>query len=133
MGAINLASVMDAIANTITEAGVTDRAYAWPVESVSPPCVVVGYPKELDFDVTFTRGSDRALFPVYVIVGKVSDRSARDVLSNVITGATGIKDALDGDLGGEVSTARVQDCQIEDVNVAGVAYLAAVFTLEVYT
>lgn len=133
MAAINLAAVMDAIADTITGAGVMDRAYAWPAETVSAPCAVVGYPGDIEFDVAYNRASDQATFPVWLIVGKASDRSARDAVSALITGATGIKEAIDGTLGGAVQTARLTTLRVEEVTVNGVAYLAAVAQIEVYS
>jgi hypothetical protein len=133
VSALNVSSVMDAIAARIVAAGVTTRAYAWPTGSIQPPCAIVGYPEELEFDATFGRGSDRAVFPVWMVCGNVSDRSARDVLSGYITGGTGIKDALDGTLGGAVQTARVTDCQVEKLPIGAVEYIAAKFMIEVYS
>lgn len=128
-----MAAVMDALAARILAAGVTTRAHAWPVGAVQPPCAIVGYPEEIEFDATFGRGSDRAVFPVWMVCGNVSDRTARDVLSGYITGATGIKDALDGNLGGVVQTARVTDCQIEKTTIGAVEYIAARFQIEVFS
>jgi hypothetical protein len=124
---------MDGIKATLESEGVTKRAYEWPTESVNPPCAVVGYPTTLEFDTVFQRGGDRAVIPVWILVGKVSDRTARDELSTLITGATGVKDALDGDLGGACQTARVTDCTVETVAIAGVNYLSARFDVEVYS
>lgn len=133
MSAIDLAATMDAIADTLVVENVTDRAFAWPVQQVQPPCAVVGYPTRMEFDSTFRRGSDLAVFPVWIVVGLVHDRSARDVLSAYLTGVTGVKDALDGDLGGVVQTARVTDCQVETVTIGGTEYLSARFSVECYT
>jgi hypothetical protein len=135
MSALDLSAVMDAIADTIRTANVTERVYEWPTESVTEPCAVVGYPRdeEIDFDVTYGRGSDRAVFPVYLLVGKVSDRTARDRLSALLTGATGLKDHVDGTLGGVVQTARLITVGIEEITVGAVKYLAAVAKIEVYT
>lgn len=132
MAVINLSSVMDAIADAVVPT-VTKRAYAWPVDSITVPCVVVGYPEELDFDMTFVRGSDRAVFPVYFVVGRATDRVARDQLSAVISGASGIKEVLDTSLSEVAQASRTTDCKITTMSVAGVEYIAAVFSLEVYT
>jgi hypothetical protein len=131
MATIDLGAVMDAIAETLTE-NVTVRVYPWPTDSPQIPCVVIGYPEEIDFDATFNRGSDKATFPLYYMAGKVSDRTARDQLSDIITGATGFKDALDGDLDGAVNSAYVVNCKIQELSVNGVNYLTARFDLEIY-
>jgi hypothetical protein len=133
MGAINLAGVMDALAARLVTADVTERAYAWPADNVQPPCAVIGYPEDIEFDATFGRGSDVAVFPVWFLVGKVSERTARDRLSAIVTGATGIKNALDGGYPSYIQTARVQNCRPAPVTVAGVEYLAARFDVEVYS
>lgn len=132
MAELNMSATMDAIAATALASGLIKRAYQ-PGEAVQPPCLLVDYPSSIDFDATFGRGSDKATFPFFVCCGKASERTARDVLSAYIAGATGMKDALDGNLGGVVQTARVTDCQINTMTIAGVEYIGARFELEVYS
>lgn len=129
--AMNLSAVMEAIANTLIE-DVHTRTYSWPIENPTVPCMVVAYP-EIDFDFTFDRGSDRAEFPVYYVAGKVSDRNTRDELSNIITGANGVKEALSGTLGGVVQSADVTRCAITEITFNGTAYAAAEFTVDIIT
>lgn len=133
MSAIDLAAIMDAITDTLTTGGRTENMYPYPAESIETPAVIVGYPPSIDFDVTFTRGSDRATFPVWFVVGRNEGRDARDALSAIIAGANSIKAILDGTLGGAVQTARVTDCKPDFIEVAGVPYLAAAFNVEVYS
>lgn len=133
MAAIDLAAVMDAIANTAVAGEVVERAYPWPTLEVSPVCLIVGYPTELNFDTTMARGSDRATFPVWIVCGKAEARTTRDVVTAYITGATGVKDVLDGNLGGAVQSARVMSMVMENANIAGIDYLAARFDLDVLT
>lgn len=133
MAEINVGATMQAIADVAKASGLIKRTYGWPIDNAEPPCLVVDYPSEIDFDQTFGRGSDKAVFPFYILCGLASDRAVRDVVSKYIAGATGLKDALDGTLGGVVQTARVTDCQIQKVTLAGVDYLAAKFQIEVYS
>lgn len=130
-----LSTVMDAIAAELIADGVTARAHAYPIPNPIPPCAIVGYPTKLDYDFTFhalgTAGKIEALFPIWFVVGRVLDKDARDKLSAVITGATGIKESLDGNLGLTVDTADVIDCQVETISIAGEDYLTARFELEV--
>lgn len=128
---MDLSAVMDAIAGAITDAGILDRAYPYPADSVTVPCAVVGYPAVIDFDMTMRGGSDRAEFPVYLLVGKPSEKSARDRLAAFVKNATGIKSVLDGDLGGTVQSARLTDLKVETVTVSGVDFLSATGTVEV--
>jgi len=134
MSEIDLGVTMDALAAKLEDGGVSKRIYAWPVDSVAPPAVVIGYPTALDFDVTFGRGSDRAVFPIYFVAGRISDRTTRDALSVIVTGANSIKTALDGPLSSTLGgTVRVTDCQVQEVTVGSISLLAAVFSTEVVT
>lgn len=131
MAQLDLGAVMDSIAALVQDSGW--RAYAWPSDSVSVPCAVVGYPENIDFDTTFVRGSDSAVIPLWFVVGRTSDRTARDEISRVITGANSIKETLDGDLSGAVQTARVTDCQVEEITIEGIKYISAKFLIEILT
>ncbi|MGA7271618.1 MAG: hypothetical protein WB239_11145 [Acidimicrobiia bacterium] len=115
---MNLSTAMDAIAAAFTAAGV--RAYAWPKDGVAAPCVVVGYPDEINLNLAFGRSGNEAKFPIYLVVGKVNEESSRDSLTSLLTAA---KTALDG-VGGDL-TARV-----ESVSIGGVEYLAAVLMID---
>lgn len=134
MGVFELAGVMDAIADAAIAAEVVDRVYEWPTSTPAPPCLVVGYPTAVTFDVTMQRGHDRATFPVWVICGRADERTARDVLSSYVSdGGNRVKTALDGDLGGAVSSARVQSVGFELMTMGGVEYISAAFELDVLT
>lgn len=136
MAALNLASTMDALAAKLVASSVAaKRVYAQPEESVAPPCVVIGYPDDIEYDQTFGRGSDRAEFPVWFLVGKVTGKASRDALSAVITGAASVKDVLDGALtvGANVATVRVTGAKPESIKFGDVEYLSARFDCEVVT
>ena len=105
------------------------NAYAWPVESVTVPCFVVGYPTSIDFDMTFKRGGDTFILPVWQIVGKGTTKTARDALSAALTGVGSVKEALDG--AQSFGDVRVTDAAIESITIAGVEYVGIRFTCEV--
>lgn len=124
---------MDAMAAKLLAGDVTDRVHAYPVESVTVPCVVIGYPSEIDFDMTFGRGSDRAVFPVWFIAGKTMTKATRDAVSARLTGIAAVKNVLDGPLtvGSATASLRVTNATVEAVTVGGVGYLAVRFDTEV--
>jgi len=98
-GPIDLDALMDAIAAKVPS-GLTTRVFAYPTDKISPPCAVVGYPTGPNpFDMTFQRGSDSVTIPLYFVIGKWVERNTRKAVADALTGATGIKDALDGQLG----------------------------------
>ena len=124
-----LKTVMDAIATACTTASIVTNAYGWPVESVSAPAVIVGYPTATEYDVTFGNGAMKATFPVFLIAGPAMDKNSRDVLSGQVLP---MKAALDGSLSGTVHTLRVMDVTFDRVVMNDIAYAAARFTVEVY-
>ncbi len=130
---MGLASIMDALAGA-TPAGIVTASYPYPVGSVVPPAVVVGYPTDYEFDATFQRGADRAVFPVYYVCGMADDKSARDKVDAVIAGSDAIKTAIETNstLASAVDTVRVTDATFESVTIGAVQMIAVRFDTEVY-
>ena len=128
-----MAATMDAITTTLAAGGRKEAMYPFPAEAIEPPAWIVGFPRQIEYDSTFRRGSDRAEFPIWYVVSRVDPKAARDAISAIIAGASSIKAILDGDLGGAVQAARVTNCQPVYIDIAGVPYAAGEFTVEVYS
>jgi hypothetical protein len=125
----NLTAVMDGLAALASAAGLAPDVYAWPVDSITVPCVVVGYPSEILFDLTFQRGGDELTVPVWYVVGDTSTKDARDRLSTIVGDASSVKSALDGAQAfGDV---RVVSAAVERITVGSIAYLAVRFDAEI--
>lgn len=129
--AVNLNTAMDTLGTAL--AGITGlRVYDYEASSGSTPAAMVLLPDTLTYDNTKARGTDHVLFPVLVIVGKVSDRAARDRLAGFCDGTgaatTSVKAALDAVVG-----VRVEDVTFTSVTWGGVPYLAAEFTVAYIT
>lgn len=125
-------TVLDALAAAVDNiAGL--RTYAYPPDALAPPAAVVGLP-ESPFDIT-NGGANEWDVPVYVIVGKVSDRASRAALCNYVTptGATSVKAAIEADptLGGTCDSVAVTRAEFSTITVAGTEYLAAELTASV--
>lgn len=105
------------------------RVYAFPPDTVSPPAAIIGFPDEYTYDATYGRGSDRMTLPVIVVVGRLSDRSARDRVSAYVSGSgtSSIKACLDGQGYTSCDTVRVASVDIESVSIGGTDHLAAIF------
>ena len=134
----DLSATMDAIAARCVSQGVCANAIGYPIPTLQPPMIVVGYPTKLDYDLTFhsgaTTGKVKLAIPLWYVVGKVIDKAARDALSTVISTAVSIKAKLDGDsvaYGGILDYVNVDSCSVETLMVGDVDYLAAKFELEV--
>lgn len=130
---MNLAAVMEEIAVRLdTIAGL--RVYAYPADQIQPPAAVVGYPETITYDVTMGRGVDRMEIPLFVLVARQTDRTARDELGPYLdgSGAESVKAVLKGVTWTAMSDVRVASVTVDVVTVAAVDYLAAVFSMDVY-
>lgn len=132
---LDLNAVMDALGARLV--GITGlRVYDYTSDSAAPPAAIVSLPKLIQYDAVMGRGADRIVIPVTVLVGRVSDRAARDALGQYIagSGAQSVKQAIEGDptLGGIAQTTRVTEATVDVVTIQAVDYLGASFDVEVY-
>lgn len=125
----SMTTCMDGISSVLTTAALADNNYAWPSDSVTVPCTVVGYPTRIDFDGTMARGMDTWTFPVWFVVGKANTTSARDRLSTVINDSSSVKSALDG--AQSFGDVRVTTARVTEITIGAVPYLAAEYEVEV--
>lgn len=134
MARLDLAAVMDALVASVVDAGILDRAYGWPLPEVSPPCVVAGYPTSYSPGVTMDRGHDRATFPIWLVLGRIDERTTRDVFGSYLNGTADIVDALNNaDVDHEWSC-RVMAAEVQPwVPVPELTYLSIRFDVDVLT
>lgn len=116
MAGLNVASVMDTLAAAIATSSLVTAAFAYPTESITPGQATVGYPETIEFDMTFGRGADTAVFPVWVLCGYSVDPATRATVSALITNAADIKTSIESYApAGAYSSVRVTDAAIERV------------------
>jgi len=129
---VDLAAVMDEMGTALeTIDGL--RVFPYSADRITPPAAIVAWPDEIDYDQTMSRGSDSLVLPVWVVVGKVDARSARDALAAYLagSGASSVKAALDGGTYTACDSVRVAKAHVEMVTIAAVDYLAGIFDVEV--
>jgi len=129
---MNLADVMQAVADRLdTITGL--RCFGYPADKITPPAAVVTYPESYDYDSTYNRGMDRMELPVVVLVGKTSDRATRANLARYAdgSGAASVKAIVESGTYTAFDTVRVVRVVFDVVTIAGSAYLAATFTLDI--
>lgn len=129
---MNLADVMDQIAaraDTIDGLRVDGR----PVPKVSPPAAYVAYPTDYTFDATYGRGSDEMTLSLLVVVGRPNDRSTRDALAAYCDGdgPRSIKQVLESGTYTACDAVAVRTVDFDAISIAGVDYMAALFTLDI--
>jgi hypothetical protein len=132
-GSVNVADVMQEIADRLaTISGL--RVYAFPADDIQPPAAVVTFPGSYVFDQTYGRGSDRLEMPVVVMVAKPYDRAARANLAPFAdgSGASSVKAVVESGTYTTFDSARVTRVDFDVIAVAGIEYLAATFTVDIF-
>lgn len=127
---VHLGLVMDAIGNRLkTIAGL--RVFSTPPPTITPPAAIVSYPEVIEFDKTYGRGMDVMTLPVVLVVGRVSDRLARDQLGAYCdgSGSKSVKAVIESATYTAFDVVRVERVEFDPVTIGGVDYLAALFTL----
>lgn len=128
-----LGDVMQEVADRLdTIAGL--RVFAYPTDQPPPiPAAIVSYPDSYTYDATYGRGMDRMELPVWLVVGKVSDRAARDQITKYLdgSGADSVKAVLESGTWTEFDTVRVMSVEFDVIRIGGIDYLAAGLTLDI--
>jgi len=129
---VDLGAVMDEVGDQLdTIDGL--RVYRYPPSDVAVPAAVVTYPETYSYVMTMRRGGDQMTLPVVVMVGKVSDRSARDRIAEYAagSGARSVKTVVEAHSYESCDSVAVTEVEFDVVSMAGVEYLAATFNLDV--
>ncbi len=128
-----LVDILKAVAARLdTIAGL--RVFDHMPSNLEPPAAVVQLPRSIDFDLTAGRGGDTYRLVVLLLAAKADARAAHLNLAKYLdaAGPSNIKEALDGDLGGAVDSARVTRVSgVGAYTFAAKDYLGAEFDIEV--
>lgn len=128
---MNLDDVMAEVATRLdTISGL--RVYGYPADTVTPPAAVLSYP-DVTYDETMRRGMDRYSMPMWILVGKASDRGARKTIAPFLdgAGAKSVKAVLEADPYDSLDSVRVQEAVPDVIRIGAVDYLAYQFTLDI--
>lgn len=123
---------MDEIADAVDViAGL--RVAPYDSDTVNPPMALVRWPDPIRYDLTMGRGTDSAELEVWVLTGRTDARTARLLLGPYMngSGAQSIKQAIDGGTYTACDSVTVTEARVEAIDVSGVLYLAAAFTVSV--
>jgi hypothetical protein len=130
---MDLNAVMNQIGTRLdTIAGL--RVHDYQADTITPPAAMIVMPDEIEFDKTYGRGMDKIMLPMLVVVGKASDRAARDNLAAYASGSgsVSIKAVVEGGTYTAFDVVRVARAEFDTVRIAGNDYLAALFDLEIF-
>lgn len=129
---MNLADVMDEVAGRLaTIDGL--RAYAFLIDSATPPFAVTAWPETYEYDATYGRGSDTVTLPVIVAVGRVSDRASRGEMAAYADGSgpRSVKAVLESGTYSALDSLRVANAEFNTMTLAGVEHLSATFNVDI--
>lgn len=130
---MKLADVMDEVADRLESISGL-RVVAHPPGSVVSPAGVVSYPDRIEYQTTYGRGVNRIVgLPAILVVGKATDRAARDTVSgwSAGAGAGSVVQAIESATYASCDEVTVTMCTFDVVTIAGVDYLAAMFELDI--
>ncbi len=131
-----LPEIVDGIANRL--ATIEGLRVVESAEQIAPPAALVRLPLNINFDQTFGRGADALEFGVIILAGPLLSRGATELLAKFLdphTDPWSVKATLERDpsLGGLVDDCAVPKATTVTFTVAGTEYLAANFTLSIFT
>lgn len=126
---MRLDDVMDETATVL--AGITGlNVFAYPIGSLTAPAGYVSYPRSIDFDETYGRGSDQFTdLMIVLVVGKPNDKSARDRVAawGSGDGPESLKRQMEEHTWTTCDDLTVTSCEFDLEMIGGVPYLAAMF------
>lgn len=130
---MRLAEVMDDVAVRLRSIPVFREVAAYPKGSVTPPAAIVAYPDDYNPNLTYNRGAARISLPVWVVVGKISERTARDLLSQFVDGdgAASIVAVLQARGYTAFSSLTVTNVDFDTFTDGSTDYIAAVFDCDI--
>jgi hypothetical protein len=128
---MNPAVIMQEIADRLDGiAGL--RVFAHPPKTVTAPAAIVSYPQAVAYDQTYGRGMTRVNgLQVWLVVGKATERSARDDLGDYVAeaGPRSVKVALEAAGADSWDDLHVESVEFDVVTIASIDYMAAGFTI----
>lgn len=129
---MDLLTVMDEVGDRLdTIDGL--RVHRFPPDSLVPPAAIVAWPDTYDPHGTYNRGMSRLSLPVVVVVGRQSDRAARENLGTYCadTGSSSVIAVLESGGWTSFDVATVRDIEFDPVRIGGQDYVAALFDVDI--
>lgn len=103
---------------------------SWPAKTIVPPAGYVSYPQRVVYDLTYGRGADRIEnLPLTMLVGNVTDRSAREKAGRWTegAGAESLKARFEAHKWLSCTEAVLKEASFDVEQIGSVSYLAVVF------
>lgn len=132
---MRLSDVMDDVAARLRSITEFRAVYEWPVgKPGETPAAIVAYPESYNPRATYQRGAAAMTLPVIVVVGKASERTARDELSQFVdgSGASSVIAVLESGTYTAFEALAVSDnIEFDVVTIGETDYIAALFDVDI--
>lgn len=130
---MRLDDVMDEIAEVINKiTGLNVEGY--PAPTITAPAGYVSYPREIQFDQTYQRGSDVFVdLPAVLLAGEPTAKSSRDLAAQWASGdgARSLRKHMAEHTWSSCDDVQPSTGEFDVEIIAGVAYLAVIFKCHV--
>lgn len=105
-----------------------------PPESLTPPAIIVSYPKSIDYDETYGRGMDKITdWEIVAVVGQVSLLTARKRIMRLAGGGSAsLKAVLEAPGYQSFDDLRVSTASFDVFTMAGVDYISCTWLVDVW-
>lgn len=128
---MRLADVMDELAARLRSITAFRTVWEYPAGSVTPPAAIVAYPESYNPHATYARGATEMKLPVFAVVAKVSERTAREALSQLVDGPGSVITVLESGTYTAFDTITVSNVDFDTVTIGGTDYITAVFDCDI--
>lgn len=128
---MRIVDVMDELAMRLRSITAFREVASWPKGSITPPAAVVAYPENYNPHATYARGATELKLPVFAAVAKISERTARDALSDLVEGPTSVITVLESGIYTAFDVVTVSNVDFDTVTIGGTDYIAAVFDCDI--
>jgi hypothetical protein len=130
---MNLKDVMEEIADKL-KLFTGHNVFSYPVDSITPPGGVIGYPESITYDETYQQGE--MMFnnlPVWLVTGRTDSESARNQASEWTDpqGGNSVKKFLDTTSYSSCDDVQVGTATFDTFSVGAIEYLVVIFDVTV--
>lgn len=131
---MKLADVMDEIAARLKTISEFRSVWEYPPGSVTPPAAMLSYPDSYNPHGTYQRGAAAITLPVVVVVGKVTDRTSRDLLSQFVadSGPSSVVAVLEAKGYTAFDSLTVTGIEFDTVTIGATDHIAALFDCDIF-
>jgi hypothetical protein len=131
---VDVNAVADELTARLKQLGSDFYVHPNPPEALTPPAIIVSYPKSVDYDLTYGRGMDKITdWEIVAVTGAVSlETSRRRVMKLASGGSQGLKALLE--LPGYESFDEIQvtTSSFDVFTMAGVDYISCTWLVDIW-